>query len=116
MPDDIDNGEALGKVLDFTEFFLNLGDMKGTDMLIAIAERDPEFTYYFETVNDRCETVMDFFRLYGQWAVSRLKTAYSDRWDDILTALARSARYQMLSRHWKDTTALWEELEGMMGK
>jgi hypothetical protein len=62
MGDSTDIHKAVDKVLDFAGFFLSLGDMKQTDLLIAIANRDPEFTYYFETVTEPIETALDFFR------------------------------------------------------
>ena len=102
---------AVDKVLDFAGFFLMLGDMKQTDLLIAIANRDPEFTYYFETVTEPIETALDFFRVYANWAISRIRAEYNTIWDEVKDACACSEKYKILKIQCADTMVLWDALE-----
>jgi hypothetical protein len=102
---------AVDKVLDFAEFFLSLGDMKQTDLLIAIANRDPEFTYYFETVTESIETALDFFRVYANWAIGRIHNEYENIWEEARDACVCSERYGILKMQCADTMILWDELQ-----
>ncbi len=114
MSNTTDIQKAVDKVLDFTEFFLSLGDLKQTDLLIAIAKRDPEFTYYFETVTEPIETALDFFRVYADWAISRIRAEYNTVWDEVKDACACSEKYKILKMQCADTTVLWDELEKVL--
>jgi hypothetical protein len=102
---------AVDKVLDFAGFFLTLGDMKQTDLLIAIANRDPEFTYYFETVTEPIGTALDFFRVYANWAISRIRAEYNTVWDEVKDACGCSEKYKILKMQCADTMVLWDALE-----
>ncbi len=114
MSNTTDIQKAVDKVLDFTEFFLSLGDLKQTDLLIAIAKRDPEFTYYFETVTEPIETALDFFRVYANWAISRICAEYKTVWGEVRDACACSEKYKILKMQCVDTTVLWDELEKVL--
>jgi hypothetical protein len=102
---------AVNKLLDFTEFFLSLGDMKQADMLFGIANRDPEFADYVETVQIPIETALEFFKVYGGWGIEKIRKENSYIWTDIRQAFANSERYKMIKMQCDDTTVLWEVLE-----
>lgn len=105
---------AVDKVLDFSEFFLSLGDMKQTDLLTAIANRNPEFTYYFETVTETIETAVDFFRIYAHWVIGQIQKEYEGVWDEVKEACTRSEKYKILKMQCVDTILLWDELEKVL--
>jgi hypothetical protein len=105
---------AVNKLLEFTEFFLSLGDMKQTDMLIAIAKRDPEFTSFFETANDPIETAMDFFKVYSSWAIEQIRKTYDYAWNDIRQAYISSKKYQILKMQCDQTIVLWDVLDNII--
>ncbi len=102
---------AVRKLLDFTEFFLSLGDMKQADMLFGIANRDPEFADYFETVTESIETPIDFFRVYADWAMGKIREENTLIWNDIMDAYTCSERYQRLKIRCEETTELWDILD-----
>jgi hypothetical protein len=102
---------AVNRLLEFTEFFLSLGDMKQTDMLIAIANRDPEFTNYFENATDLIETAMDFFKVYSDWTIGQVRNDFSNIWNDVRQAYISSERYQVLKIQCDGATALWDILD-----
>lgn len=102
---------AVNKLLDFTEFFLSLGDMKQTEMLIAIAERDPGFADYFETADVHIETAVDFFKVYAEWAVERIRRENNPAWDAVKEARSCSEKFQNLKIQCAETTVLWDVLE-----
>jgi hypothetical protein len=114
--DSIDIREASDRLLDFAEFFLRLGELQGQQVLTAIADRDPEFTYYVETVTAHPETLLELFRLYGQWVLEQLKANCGAGWDEAADACVRSERYRILRMQWEKTTLLWEEWEGLVGR
>jgi hypothetical protein len=102
---------AVNKLLDFTEFFLSLGDMKQADMLFSIANRDPEFADYVETVQIPIETAVDFFKVYGDWGIEKIRKENSSIWNDTRKGYVSSEKYQILKMQCADTTVLWEVLE-----
>jgi hypothetical protein len=102
---------AVNKLLDFAEFFLSLGDMKQADMLIAIANRNPEFSEFFETVTEPIETAIDFFRVYAGWAVEQILQDSGINWKEIIDVCMRSEKYQILKMQCNETTGLWNILE-----
>lgn len=102
-------------LLDFATFYLTLGDMPGAQLMVEIAERDPEFTYYMETVTDNFETAIDFLRVYGEWGVERVRKECAN-WNEVKDALIHSPIYQTLRKQWKDNTVLWEMLEEIWGR
>jgi hypothetical protein len=114
MIDSTNIQKAVDKILNFTGFFLTLGDLKQTDLLIAIANRDPEFTYYFETATEPIETALDFFKVYANWAISRIRAEYNTVWDDVKDACACSEKYKILKMQCADTMVLWDELEKVL--
>ena len=116
MSDSNDVSSAAEKVLDFAEFYLTLGDLYGQDLLIAIGKRDPEFTYYIEAVKEPLDTITDFLRVYGDWAISQIRTKCAPVWDEVKNACVCSPKYQTLSKHWKDNTVLWDLLQEILGK
>lgn len=102
---------AVNKLLDFTEFFISLGDMKQADMLFSIANRDPEFADYFELVTESIETPLDFFRVYSDWAVGQIREENTLIWNDIVDAYTCSENYQSLKLRGEETTVLWDILD-----
>ena len=102
---------AVSKLLDFTEFFISLGDMKQADMLFSIANRDPDFADYFETVTESIETPVDFFRVYAQWAVQQMLEENALIWNDVRDAYSCSERYKSLKLRCDETTVLWDILD-----
>ncbi len=115
MTTESDFDAAVKKLTAFTEFFLTLGDLDGPKLIIAIGERDPEFTYYLETVADRCETVFDFIRIYGNWNIDRMQRAAGSRWRDVINAYKSSVKYAFLRDVTHDIPLLWDELEERLG-
>lgn len=109
-----DVAKAVEKVLDFAQFFLLLSDMKQTDLLIAVANRDPAFTYYFETVTEPIETALDFFRVYADWAIGQIQKEYKGVWDEVKDACTSSEKYKILKMQCADTMVLWDELEKVL--
>jgi len=106
---------AKAKILDFMGFFLSLGDMKGPDMLMAVAERDPGFGDYVETVTEPLETAVDFFRVYAQYVFTKMRGECGPGWAEACEACTVSERYRLMEMQWKDVTLLWgvvkEEVE-----
>ncbi len=115
MTTELDFDAAVKKLTAFAEFFLTLGDLDGPKLIIAIGERDPEFTYYLETVADRCETVFDFIKIYGNWNIDRMQSAAGSQWWDVVKAYKSSDKYAFLKDVTHDIPLLWDELEGMLG-
>jgi len=111
----IDCQAAADKVLDFAEFFLTLGDMKPAEMLIAIAHRDPAFTYYVEELENPIETAMDFLRIYAEWVFGQVQKVCNASWEEICVAGTGSEKYRLLKMTWAGQTLLWEEVERMLG-
>lgn len=107
---------AVDDLLEFASFYLTLGDMHSSQLMVAIAEKDPEFTYYMETVNDTFETVIDFLKVYGEWGVERVRKEFTGNWDEVKAALVCSPIYESLRKQWKDDTVLWEMVEEIWGR
>jgi hypothetical protein len=111
----IDCAQAADRILDFAEFFLSLGDLKPPDLLIAIANHDPLFTYYFEEVKEPIETALDFLRIYADWALAEvLKKCIASR-QEVCAAAVASEKYRLLKMQWSRQTLLWDEVVRMMG-
>ncbi|OGN88534.1 MAG: hypothetical protein A2Z74_07000 [Chloroflexi bacterium RBG_13_46_9] len=102
---------AVKKLLDFAEFFLSLGDMKQADMLFSIANRDPEFADYFETITESIETPIDFFRVYADWAIGQIREENTLIWSDIIDAYTCAEKYSILKLKCEETTVLWDILD-----
>lgn len=105
---------AVDKVLDFAEFFLSLGDMKQIDLLIAIENRDPDFADYFTKLTEPVGSAIDFFRIYTDWAISKIREEYENVWCEIKDICASSERYNMLKMQFIESTVLWGVLEHIL--
>jgi hypothetical protein len=108
--------ESSHRLLDFAEFFLRLGDLQVPQVLVAIADRDPEFTYYIDTVKEHPQTLLDMFRLYGRWAIDRFANDHAADWIDVMDSALQSERYRILRMQWEQTSLLWEEWERLVGR
>jgi hypothetical protein len=108
-----DNDSTLKKLLDFAEFFVSLGDMKQSEMLMAVAERDPGFGEYFETADVQLDTALDFFRIYTEWAIKQIQKECADPWDEIIGAYMRSEKWDVLNTQCGGTV-LWDLLQKIL--
>lgn len=116
MSDEIDLRTAADRLVDFAEFFLRLGELEAQLVLVAIADRDPEFTYYCGSLANQPETLLELFRLYGSWVLNKLKIASGPAWTEIVETARGSERYRLLRMQWEQTSLLWEEWEGLVGR
>ncbi len=102
---------VVNKLLEFAEFFISLGDMKQADMLFSIANRDPEFADYFETVTESIDTPVDFFRVYAQWAIHQILEENAPIWNDVTDVYTCSERYKSLKLRCDEAMVLWDILD-----
>jgi hypothetical protein len=107
--------QAADRLLDFTEFFLRLGDLQGPQVLSSIAEHDPEFTWHYDDIAGQIETIMDLFKFYGEWSVNHLRAEYTAEWPEVVNAALADHRWEILKMQWSHTTPLWDELVEIVG-
>lgn len=115
MSDEVDIKEAVDNLVDFAEFFLRLGELQVQQVLLAIADRDPEFTYFCEALKEPPQTLLDLFLLYGRWVIDKLKMDSGAVWNDVVEQTLCSDRHRVLRMQWEKTSLLWEEWEGLVG-
>ncbi|MDD5287641.1 MAG: hypothetical protein PHY28_00795 [Dehalococcoidales bacterium] len=116
MNDNNNITSAVDKILEFAEFYVTLGDLYGQDLLVAIGEKDPAFTYYMETVTESFETAIDFLKVYGEWGIAQVRNQCGTNWNEVKNACLTSPKYQNLGKKWKGSTVLWDLLEEILGK
>lgn len=116
MNDDKEVKSAVDNLLEFATFYLTLGDVHTSQLMVEIAERDPAFTYYMDTVTETFETAIDFLKVYGEWGVERVRKGCTGNWDEVKAALVNSPAYKSRRKQFKDQTVLWEMLEEIWGR
>ena len=116
MNDSKEVKSAVDNLIEFASFYLTLGDMPGAQLMVEIAERDPAFTHYMDTVTGNFETVIDFLKVYGEWGVERVRKKSGINWDEVKAALKCSPTYETFRKQWKGNTILWEMLEEIWGR